>query len=330
MAIDVFISYSSLDKNVADAVCHYMEAAGIRVWIAPRDVQPGVEWSEEIVNAITDSRVLVLVFSSNSNSSGQVKREIEIAVNRGLTILPYRIEDVLPSGSMEYFIGPHHWLDAMTPPLERHFKVLTEKVQLLLSKNDVDSAEAVPKTIPRDLHPQDLTLAEASSLADRWAKLDYPYYLVESLSQELKAMVINPPYDVQIEDAQVRSFLLQASLHYGSSWAFWAERNAGNLEAVQQVIKVLGLAYTRPRFRAICTLQFFPRETVEQAAADLEGSLDPRIGKVLEKVVLPGRAQEYLQKKIEGKDTEVAKKAGAVMQELSRNEGADDDDLDLP
>lgn len=46
MAHDVFISYSYHDKNVANAVCSAVESAGIRCWIAPRDVLPGMEWGE--------------------------------------------------------------------------------------------------------------------------------------------------------------------------------------------------------------------------------------------------------------------------------------------
>jgi hypothetical protein len=47
MTHDVFISYSSLDKAVADAACAALEAYGIRCWIAPRDIVPGKEWGEK-------------------------------------------------------------------------------------------------------------------------------------------------------------------------------------------------------------------------------------------------------------------------------------------
>ena len=39
---DVFISYSSHDKPIADAVCATVEGKRIRCWIAPRDVQAGI------------------------------------------------------------------------------------------------------------------------------------------------------------------------------------------------------------------------------------------------------------------------------------------------
>ena len=52
MAFDVFLSYSSKDKTTADAACAALENTGIRCWIAPRDIIPGMDWGEAIVNAI--------------------------------------------------------------------------------------------------------------------------------------------------------------------------------------------------------------------------------------------------------------------------------------
>jgi hypothetical protein len=77
---------------------------------------------------------MVLVFSSRSNHSPHVRREVERAVSRGIPILPIRIEDVPLSASLEYFIGTVHWLDALTPPLEKHLRHLAETMRLLLSR----------------------------------------------------------------------------------------------------------------------------------------------------------------------------------------------------
>ena len=104
MAHDVFISYSSLDQAVANAICAALEAQEIRCWIAPRDVLPGTEYGEAIVNAIKDCRAMVLVFSAHANESPQIRREVERAVSKGKIILPFRIENILPSGSMDYFM----------------------------------------------------------------------------------------------------------------------------------------------------------------------------------------------------------------------------------
>jgi len=142
MAHDVFISYSVEDKPTADAVCAALEGKRIRCWIAPRDILPGAIFAEALIEAINGSRVFVLVFSSRSNNSPHVMRELERAVHKGLPILPLRIEDVPLSLSMEYFISSPHWLDAMTPPLQKHLGHLAETVRLLLTRTDEAAAEA--------------------------------------------------------------------------------------------------------------------------------------------------------------------------------------------
>jgi hypothetical protein len=133
LPFDVFVSHSSKDRLVANAVCARLESAGIRCWIAPRDIIAGTSYGESIIEAIHSVKVMVLVLSANANSSGHIPKEVERAVSNGLAILPFRIEDVPPGKSLDYFIGSVHWLDAMTPPLEKHLDELVETVQKLLS-----------------------------------------------------------------------------------------------------------------------------------------------------------------------------------------------------
>ncbi|MBN1539347.1 MAG: TIR domain-containing protein [Candidatus Thermoplasmatota archaeon] len=129
---EVFISYATEDKNVAFAVCHALEQKKIRCWIAPRDVLPGENYGKAIIGAINTSQIMVLIFSSNSNYSQQVLREVERAVSKGIVIVPLRIEEVLPSDEFEYFISSSHWLDAITKPFEEHVNKLTNSVVSLL------------------------------------------------------------------------------------------------------------------------------------------------------------------------------------------------------
>jgi TIR domain len=145
MGFDTFISYSSKDKTAADAACAVLEQAGIRCWIAPRDIRPGGEYGGAIIEAIEQCRVMVLIFSSSANSSRQIHREIERAVSKGVPIIPVRIEQVVPTRSMEYFLGAIHWLDALTPPLENHLRRLAETVKTLLQLETT-----APSTPPQD------------------------------------------------------------------------------------------------------------------------------------------------------------------------------------
>src|SRR6185436_5546378 len=142
MAHDVFISYSSKDKIAADALCATLEAHGILCWIAPRNISYGSDYGEAIVDGINESRVMVLVFSSHANTSPHIKREVDRAVSKSLTIIPIRIEDVAPTRALEYYISPVHWLDAVAPPLEPHLEALAGRIQILLAKRGVERHEA--------------------------------------------------------------------------------------------------------------------------------------------------------------------------------------------
>jgi hypothetical protein len=132
MAHDVFISYSHVDKATADATCATLERNGIRCWIAPRDILPGDEYGAAIVRAIDHCRAVILIFSASANQSPQIRREVERAIAAGVPLIPVRIEEVVPTESLAYFMSAVHWLDALTPPLEAHLQRLAQSVQALL------------------------------------------------------------------------------------------------------------------------------------------------------------------------------------------------------
>ena len=96
-------------------------------------MQPGVAWATSVIRGINGARVFVLVFSNFANTSPQVSREVERAANRQLPILPFRIEDVAPNETLEFFISSPHWMDALTPPLEAHIEHLSAAVRRLLT-----------------------------------------------------------------------------------------------------------------------------------------------------------------------------------------------------
>jgi hypothetical protein len=132
MAHDVFISYSAKDQTTADAICGALEAQDIRCWIAHRDVPYGDSYPGAIVAAINASRILILVFSSSSNTSNDVMHEVERAFSNEIPIIPFRVENVQPSLDMQYFLSTPQWLNALTPPLEFHLEKLVDSVGALL------------------------------------------------------------------------------------------------------------------------------------------------------------------------------------------------------
>lgn len=140
MAHDVFISFATEDKHIADAMVHFLERSGVRCWIAPRDAVAGAQFGASIIDAINSCELLILILSSHSNGSEWVTAEVERAASKRKVILPVRVEDVRPSGAIELYIAGKHWLDAIDPPMERHLEDLSSKVRALVGAAQEQSA----------------------------------------------------------------------------------------------------------------------------------------------------------------------------------------------
>jgi serine/threonine protein kinase len=166
MAHYIFISYANEDKTVADTICKALESKNIRCWIAPRDVEIGVDFAEAILDAIDLSRIFLLVLSSHSNNSPHVRREVGEAANKGIPIIPLLIEDIVPSRIMQYFISNYEWLDAYKVSPEIYLQQLSKRAQEILNKECVERiADLVEKdSILTDKEKNRLKAALSSSL----------------------------------------------------------------------------------------------------------------------------------------------------------------------
>jgi formylglycine-generating enzyme required for sulfatase activity len=134
MAHDIFISHSSKDKVIADAICAGLEAKGMRCWIAPRDILPGQNYAGQLLKAIENCKVFIVVLSENAISSSHILKEVELAIESGLVIMPFRIQEVPLSDDLKYYLSNVHWLDALTPPLEKHIGKLADTIGRILEK----------------------------------------------------------------------------------------------------------------------------------------------------------------------------------------------------
>lgn len=127
MHYDVFISYNSKDVHVAEAVCHYIEERRLRCFIAPRDITPP-DWASSITSAIESAKAFVIIVSEHSITSNEVAKEIALATNVSDYIFPFRIDNSQLDGRMTYHLAPFHWIDAVTPPMEKRLNELADRV----------------------------------------------------------------------------------------------------------------------------------------------------------------------------------------------------------
>ena len=149
--LQVFISYSSADKERAEVVCDYLEKNGKKCWIAPRDITAGAEYGAEIINGIETSDVMAVIFSKTANDSQHVLREIERAVNKKMPIIVFKIEECTLSKSMEYFLLSNQWLDA-TSGVEGMLPMLSTGIDTMYGKTSSVNRQEVIVTPGSTIH----------------------------------------------------------------------------------------------------------------------------------------------------------------------------------
>ncbi|MEI6208045.1 MAG: toll/interleukin-1 receptor domain-containing protein [Desulfuromonadales bacterium] len=118
---EVFISYCTKNKELAQLFCNVVEGAGVSCWMAPRDIPPGGRWATAISDGIEKASIMVLLVSKDSMSSAEVEKEVDLANGRRMTILPIRIEETELLGAFKYHLSNKQWIDALeNDPLSRY------------------------------------------------------------------------------------------------------------------------------------------------------------------------------------------------------------------
>jgi len=107
----LFISYSSRDAEVADAVTTALVAADVPCWYAPVSMESDASFAAKIMNALHDCLAVAVLVSPNSDESDHVSREITIADQLCKKILPVRIANFMPQKALCYFTRSTNFLE---------------------------------------------------------------------------------------------------------------------------------------------------------------------------------------------------------------------------
>lgn len=144
MKHDVFISYSSKNKEAAQAICHVLEQNEIRCWMAPRNIPPGIDYGDVIEDAIKACKSVVVIFSETAASSQYVKSEINIAFEEQKTIIPFRLDETPLKGQNRLILNKTHWIDAY-PDYKVKFNDLVAAVALSVGRDYQSNQEVTIK-----------------------------------------------------------------------------------------------------------------------------------------------------------------------------------------
>lgn len=132
MTAPVFVSHSSRDLKSVRALVEALEARGVPCWMSERDIAAGDNYGDSIVDAIERASAMVLVFSSAADNSDEIKKEIALASQRRITVVPVRIEDVTPSKAFRYELATRNWID-LFPDRERGVARLADRLAAILA-----------------------------------------------------------------------------------------------------------------------------------------------------------------------------------------------------
>jgi adenylate cyclase len=102
---DIFISYSSKDRDQAQMLTEMLASAGLSVWIDQAGIEAATSWSEEIVNALDGCKAFIVMLSPSSIESKNVVREVALAFEKNKKILPLDLEPVSLPASMQYHLA---------------------------------------------------------------------------------------------------------------------------------------------------------------------------------------------------------------------------------
>lgn len=106
---NVFVSYSHADEPAVAELVSEIERLGHHVWIDRRSIGAS-RYAEQIVGAISASRVVALMSSRNSLSSDDVVREINIAGYHKKPFVALKLDQTdFPAGIL-YFVVGHPWI----------------------------------------------------------------------------------------------------------------------------------------------------------------------------------------------------------------------------
>lgn len=127
---DVFISYSSFDRDTAKSVCEFLESKGLKCFIDFRDIPHGSPWASVLPAAIRKSGLMVALCSINYNRSLQVERELAQADKNKVPLLPFRLTDTPYDGAKAYYFENLNWINGFPTPETVYGKLYSDIIDI--------------------------------------------------------------------------------------------------------------------------------------------------------------------------------------------------------
>ena len=99
---EVFVSYSRDDAGRVLELAAKLRAAGVSLWIDQGGIDAATQWSEQIVNALENAKVLLLMVTKSAVHSHNVAKEVVLVSERKGHILPVHLEPTVIPPALKY------------------------------------------------------------------------------------------------------------------------------------------------------------------------------------------------------------------------------------
>jgi hypothetical protein len=140
MSHDVFVSFSTKDAETAHRIYDGLNFRGVSCWISSKNIPAGSNYQSEIPNVLKTAKVMVLVFSKNANSSGEIEKELALASQNRLTVMPLKIDDAQPTNAFTYNLATSQWVEAF-PDFERNLDSVANTIKVVIGKIEAFTLE---------------------------------------------------------------------------------------------------------------------------------------------------------------------------------------------
>ncbi len=131
MPADVFISYSSANRDLADAFHDRLHAEGISAWIDRGGIDGAQQWSQAIVEAADEAKVMLLLVSLASVASTNVMKEVSLFAEKRKAIIPVWIERAELTPALRYHLSGVQRLDWDPSDEETSYKAVFRALRRL-------------------------------------------------------------------------------------------------------------------------------------------------------------------------------------------------------
>lgn len=130
----IFLSYSSVQTDIAQQVRAALLERGIPCWMAPNSIPPGSSYQEEIATALSQVRMVLLLLTPEAERSRWVQKEVGVAIGSGHLLLPCQLCDFPLGPQFRFLLDGEQILPAWQYPPDRLPALLCDEAERRLQQ----------------------------------------------------------------------------------------------------------------------------------------------------------------------------------------------------